>query len=88
MRLMYYIVLDVHKRKISYWAKDSGGKVCAKKSRHVTGNSGTIRDFSGYQSGSVPTSNADWMSDASPALYLIPITIDSGPIRCSTRPMR
>jgi len=29
---MYYIGLDVHKRKISYCVKDSGGKVYAEGS--------------------------------------------------------
>jgi hypothetical protein len=34
---MYYIGLDVHKRKISYCVKDSGGKVYAEGSllRHA-----------------------------------------------------
>jgi transposase len=36
MEPMYYIGLDVHKRKISYCVKDSGGKVYAEGSILVT----------------------------------------------------
>src|SRR5258708_28936283 len=36
MEPMYYIGLDVHKRKISYWVKDSGGKVYAEGSLPAT----------------------------------------------------
>jgi len=32
MEPMYYIGLDVHKRKISCRVKDSGGKICAEGS--------------------------------------------------------
>jgi hypothetical protein len=32
MEPMYYIGLDVHKRKISYCVKDSSGKICAEGS--------------------------------------------------------
>jgi predicted NBD/HSP70 family sugar kinase len=32
MEPMYYIGLDVHKRKISYCVKDGSGKVCAEGS--------------------------------------------------------
>jgi hypothetical protein len=37
MEPMYYIGLDVHKRKISYCVKDSGGKVYAEGSLPATG---------------------------------------------------
>ena len=36
MESMYYIGLDVHKRKISYYVKDSGGKVYAEGSLPAT----------------------------------------------------
>ena len=36
MEPMYYIGLDVHKRKISYCVKDSGGKVCSEGSLTAT----------------------------------------------------
>jgi len=36
MEPMYYIGLDVHKRKISYCVKDSGGKVYAEGSLPAT----------------------------------------------------
>jgi hypothetical protein len=36
MEAMYYIGLDVHKRKISYCAKDSGGEVYAEGSLPAT----------------------------------------------------
>jgi len=36
MQPMYYIGLDVHKRKISYCVKDSGGKVYAEGSLPAT----------------------------------------------------
>jgi len=36
MELMYYIGLDVHKQKISYCVKDSGGKATPKdRFRHT-----------------------------------------------------
>jgi len=39
MEPMYYIGLDVHKRKISYCVKDSSGKIYAEgiASRHTHG---------------------------------------------------
>jgi transposase len=36
MEPMYYIGLDVHKRKISYCVKDSSGRVCAEGSLPAT----------------------------------------------------
>ena len=36
MEPMYYIGLDVHKRKISYCVKDSGGKIYAEGSLPAT----------------------------------------------------
>ena len=36
MEPMYYIGLDVHKRKISYCVKDSGGKVHSEGSLSAT----------------------------------------------------
>ena len=36
MEPMYYIGLDVHKRKISYCVKDSGGKVYSEGSLSAT----------------------------------------------------
>ena len=69
MQPMYYIGLDVHKRKISYYVKDGSGKVSAEGSLAASARNSFHEKAVGKDSSCIllaESATSQWPSDQNP----------------------